>query len=64
MSTFKVVISHFSFLISHTKQRLLINLLKEANVYYQYCKSFICGKNFGSVLNKIRLSNRLASMKI
>ena len=28
MSTFKIVISHFSFLICHTKQRLLINLLK------------------------------------
>ena len=77
MSTFKVVISHFSFLISQTKQRLLINLLKGQNLYYQYCKSFTCGENFdkkyyffpGSVFeNKIvkqisNHTNRSATMK-
>ena len=41
MSTFKIAIYHLSFVICHTKRRLLINLLKGQNVYQQQVSSNI-----------------------
>ena len=54
MSTFKIVICHFSFpishlsfLICHTKQRLLLNLLKGLKMcIINIAKVFTCSENF------------------
>ena len=49
MSTFKIVISHLSFVISHFpyKAKAFDKSFKGVkNVYYQYYKSFTCDENF------------------
>ena len=48
MSTFKIVISHLSFVISHFpyKAKAFDKSFKGVkNVYYQYYKSFTCDEN-------------------
>ena len=53
MSTFKIVISHLSFVISHFpyKAKAFDKSFKRVkNVYYQYYKSFTCGENFDKII--------------
>ena len=75
MSTFKIVISHLSFVISHFpyKAKAFDKSFKGVkNVYYQYYKSFTCGENFDkkniiffqAQFLRIRLLNRSATTLI